>query len=149
MNKLLEENHHKLLHQSLIKTSKIHRKVCGQRFHELGLTEGQPKVLNYLHQHNGCSQKDLAKHCHIQPATMTSLLGNLEKGELIYREVNQEDRRVTNVFLTEKGFEFQQRVKEVFAQIDERCFAGFSEDERNEVLQYLDRIYHNLKEGES
>lgn len=149
MDRLLEDEHHKLLHQSLIKTSKIHRKVCGQRFHELGLTEGQPKVLNYLHQHNGCSQKDLAKHCHIQPATATSLLGSLEKSELIYREVNQEDRRVTNVFLTEKGSEFQQSIKEVFSQIDEQCFTGFSEGERNEVLQYLDRIYHNLKEGES
>ena len=149
MNKQLEDEHHKLLHQSLIKTSKIHRKVCGQRFHGLELTEGQPKVLNYLHQHNGCSQKDLAKHCHIQPATATSLLGSLEKSQLIYREVNQEDRRVTNVFLTEKGFEFQQRVKEVFTQIDEQCFAGFNEDERNEVLQYLERIYHNLREGES
>ena len=67
-------------------------------------------------------KKDLAKHCHIQPATATSLLSHLERSGLIYREANQEDRRITNVFLTETGFEAQKQVKQTFCEIDECCF---------------------------
>ena len=145
----LDDSRSKSLHRAFIRTSKMHRKVCQHRFQELGLTEGQPKVLDYLHHHNGCSQKDLAKHCHIQPATATSLLSHLERSGLIYREANQEDRRITNVFLTEAGFEAQKQVKQAFCEIDECCFVGFTKEEREEVLCYLDRIYENLRRRES
>lgn len=145
----LDEIRPKSLHRAFIRTSKMHRKVCQYRFHELGLTEGQPKVLDYLHHNNGCSQKALAKHCHIQPATATSLLGHLERSGLIYREVNQQDRRITNVFLTEKGEKFQKQVKAAFQEIDEQCFNGFTSKEREEVLLYLERIYENLKGRET
>ena len=92
MKEELEDKRPKSLHRVFIRTAKIHKKTCHQRFQQLGLTEGQPKVLEYLYHHNGCSQKDLAKNCHIQPATATSLLGHLEKSGLIYREINSNDR---------------------------------------------------------
>lgn len=144
----LDESCPRSLNRAFIRTSRMHRKVCQHQFQELGLTEGQPKVLDYLHHHNGCSQKDLAIHCHIQPATATSLLGHLERSGLIYREVNEEDRRITNVFLTETGFEAQKQVKQVFCEIDESCFAGFTKEEREEFLGYLNRMYENLKRRE-
>ena len=39
-----------------------------------GLTPGQPKILDYLQNHNGCVQKDIAKGCHIEPASITVIL---------------------------------------------------------------------------
>lgn len=145
----LDEQDLKSLNRTFIRTAKMHRKVCHHQFQELGLTEGQPKVLEYLNHHNGCSQKDLANHCHIQPATATSLLGHLERSGLIYREANQHDRRITNVFLTEDGFKAQKQVKQAFCEIDECCFAGFTKEEREEILGYLNRMYENLKRRES
>ena len=32
-----------------------------------GLTSGQPKVLDYLRDHNGANQKEIAAACHIEP----------------------------------------------------------------------------------
>ena len=32
---------------------------------DTGLTMGQPKVLDYLGEHNGASQKEIAAGCHI------------------------------------------------------------------------------------
>ncbi|MDO4924131.1 MAG: MarR family transcriptional regulator [Turicibacter sp.] len=149
MNENLETLRPKSLHRAFIRASKMHKKVCQHRFQQLGLTEGQPKVLDYLRHHNGCSQKDLAKHCHIQPATATSLLGHLERSGLIYREMNQQDRRITNVFLTEAGAAFQKKVKTAFIEIDEQCFKGFTSKEKEEAINYLERICENLKGKES
>ncbi len=145
MTEHLDKIHPKSLHRAFIRTSKMHKKVCQHRFQQLGLTEGQPKVLDYLRHYNGCSQKALAKHCHIQPATATSLLGHLERNGLIYREVNQQDRRITNVFLTEAGASVQKQVKTVFIEIDEQCFKGFTSKEKEEIINYLERIGENLK----
>lgn len=145
----LDESSLKSLNYAFVRTARMHRKACHHQFHKLGLTEGQPKVLDYLHHHNGCSQKDLAKHCHIQPATATSLLGCLERSGLIYREVNQQDRRITNVFLTESGLEAQKQVEKVLDEIDKCFFAGFTKEEQEEVFRYLNRMYENLKRRES
>lgn len=52
-----------------------------------GLTIGQPKILDYLKDHNGASQKEIARGCHIEPGTLTSLLNRMEETELVERRM--------------------------------------------------------------
>lgn len=68
----------------------------------------------------------------------------MEKEKLIYRERNTKDKRILNVFLTEKGIEAQKKVEKVFLELDEICFDGFSEKERIEAINTLNRLYENL-----
>ena len=63
---------------------------------------------------------------------------------LIYRERNTKDKRILNVFLTEKGIEAQKKVEKVFLELDEICFDGFSEKERIDAINTLNRLYENL-----
>ena len=44
-----------------------------------GLTSGQPKVLDYLRDHNGANQKEIAAACHIEPGSLTSVLNRMEE----------------------------------------------------------------------
>lgn len=46
---------------------------------DTGLTSGQPKVLDYLKNHDGAVQKDIAINCHIEPASLTTILTGLGK----------------------------------------------------------------------
>ena len=68
----------------------------------------------------------------------------MEKEKRIYRERNTKDKRILNVFLTEKGIEAQKKVEKVFLELDEICFDGFSEKERIEAINTLNRLYENL-----
>ena len=43
------------------------------------LTIVKPKVLDYLKDHTGASQKDIALGCHIEPVTLTTLLNRMEE----------------------------------------------------------------------
>ena len=46
----------------------------------LGLSTGQPKVLDHLRYHNGASQKDIAHACHIEHASLEwNCLNRLKK----------------------------------------------------------------------
>lgn len=135
------------LHASLIKLSRIHRKKAWAIFNKVNLTEGKPKILDFLVEHSGCSQRELADNCSIEPATATSILAGMEKEELIYRERNPRDKRILNVFLTEKGKEAQKKVEDIFYDLDEVCFKGFSEDEKKKTIEILDRLYENLKDS--
>lgn|SRR5699024_30849 len=132
------------LHSSLIRLNKIHKKMAKKEFQKVDLTEGKPRLLDFIISNPGCSQREIASCCKIEPATATSILSSMEKEELIYRERNPKDRRILNVFLTEKGIEAQKKVEKVFLELDEVCFDGFSEEERVEAIKILNRLYENL-----
>ena len=58
-----------------------------------GLTSGQPKVLDYLRDHNGANQKEIAAACHIEPGSLTSVLNRMEEKGLIERRMLDGNRR--------------------------------------------------------
>lgn len=132
------------LHGSLIRLNNIHRKMAKREFQKVDLTEGKPRLLDFIISNPGCSQREIASCCKIEPATATSILSSMEKEELIYRERNTKDKRILNVFLTEKGIEAQKKVEKVFLELDEICFDGFSEKERIDAINTLNRLYENL-----
>ena len=68
-----------------------------------GLTSGQPKILDYLSDHDGASQKDIAHGCHIEPGTLTTLLNRMEEIGLVERRMLGGNRRSFYVFMTDLG----------------------------------------------
>lgn len=148
MTKLMRHKNKEVLHGVMMVLCRKHKKVLREEFHRVNLTEGKPKILDFLLINPGCSQRELATRCHIEPATATSVLGLMEKENLIYRTRNENDKRILNVFLTEKGIEAQKNLDRIFKKIDEICFEGFSEFEKKQAIDYLNRINENLSKGD-
>jgi DNA-binding MarR family transcriptional regulator len=136
------------LHMALIKFSKSHIRKAQMEFNKVGLTQGQPKILDFLVENDGCIQREIAESCEIEPATVTSLLANMEKCELIYRSENPKNRRILNVFLTDKGKMAQKEVRKIFKSMDDECFEGFSDEEKLQAINFLNRMRENLLRGE-
>lgn len=70
------------LHHLLMTNHTAFRKRIFSALKNEGLTSGQPKVLEYLAEHNGAMQKDIAAACKIEPATMTSCFAVWRKKSL-------------------------------------------------------------------
>ena len=54
------------LHYLLMANHFMIQKALVTSVKDTGLTSGQPKVLDYLKNHNGAVQKDIAAGCHIE-----------------------------------------------------------------------------------
>ncbi|MGL5312333.1 MAG: MarR family winged helix-turn-helix transcriptional regulator [Peptostreptococcaceae bacterium] len=148
MNKIMRHKNKNVLHGVIMVLSRKHKKILRNEFHKVNLTEGKPKILDFLLINPGCSQRELATRCHIEPATATSVLALMEKEDLIYRSRNEKDKRILNVYLTEKGIEAQENLDKIFEKVDELCFEGFSEEEKIQAINYLNRINENLNKGD-
>lgn len=134
------------LHELLIRTSSMHRKKSRQYFQELELTDGQPKVLSILSKMEGCVQKELAEACRVEPATMTSLLKNMELTNLIVKEKKQiSGKRAYGIYLTEEGKVLADKVEDIVVKMEQVSFAGFTPEEREQFLELFTRIYQNLE----
>ena len=110
----------------------------------LGLSTGQPKVLDHLRYHNGASQKEIAAGCHIEAASLTSVLSRMEEKGMIERRMLNGNRRSLYVFLTDMGKELQKAVEREFDSIEKTAFERISEEERKAFMSTFFKIYENL-----
>ena len=131
---------------SLLSASAAHQKSCWNGFRELDLSPGQPKVLSRLRYQEGYLQKELAALCYVEPATMVVLLANMEKRGLIRKEVDHVSggKRAFRIFLTEEGRHLAEKVDCVVEEMEEKGFAGFSEEEKDQLISLLSRLTENL-----
>ena len=135
------------LHTALISCYHAHKKHSFAEFQKLNLSTGQPKVLSILFHNEGYLQKDLAERCHVEPATMTSLLGKLEKDGLIYKKAVyvSGSKRANAIYLTEKGRDLAIKINLIVDEVENRSFKNFTETEKQLLISFLNRIRYNLQ----
>ena len=131
-------------HYLIMAEHSIFQKELLNRLKDTGLTIGQPKVLDYLKDHDGAGQKDIARGCHIEPGTLTTILNRMEDAGLVERRMLNGNRRSLYVFLTEKGKEQLKLVAEAFSAMEEKAFQDISETERATFMRLMHRIYENI-----
>ena len=108
---------------------------------ELGLSPGQPKVLECLMERGESNQKAIADYCEIEQATVGSILTRMERDGLVARNQREGNRRSLYVSLTPKGREMGERMAEVFRRADALAAAGLSEEERTLLPALLKKVY--------
>lgn len=121
------------------------QKEIYEKVKPLGLTMGQPKILDYLSSHDGANQKEIAMACNIEPGSLTSLLNRMEDRGIIVRKILNNNRRTYHIFLTEKGKELQLAVSKAFVELETQAFAGMSEEEKELFMNIFSQINDNLK----
>ena len=131
-------------HYLIMAEHSIFQKELLTRLKDTGLTIGQPKVLDYLKDHDGTGQKDIARGCHIEPGTLTTILNRMEDAGLVERRMLNGNRRSLYVFLTEKGKGQLKLVTEAFSAMEEKAFQDISETERATFMRLMHRIYENI-----
>lgn len=136
------------LHRLLARSFRLHGKLAFAELAADGLTPGQPRILHYLVQNDGCIQRAIAADNDLEPATVTSALDGLERSGYVRREAQTQDRRIQRVFLTDRGREAHQRAQQVFAALEDRCLAVFSPEERALLAGLLERLTDRLKDLE-
>ena len=130
---------------SMINHMTVQKKLMEQ-LKDTGLTLGQPKVLDYLKNHDGVSQKEIAAGCLIEAGSLTSILNRMEEKDLIERKILNGNRRTFHIFMTESGKKNQKLVEETFEKIEETALNNVSEEEQKVFMEIFLRIYRNLAE---
>jgi DNA-binding MarR family transcriptional regulator len=123
-----------------LKHARIHTLLEG-----LGLYRGQPSVLQALWEQEGLMHTDLARRLQVQPATITKMLQRMEKTGFVERRPDPNDQRVSRVYLTAAGHAVRADVQQVWRQLEEEAFAGFTPEEQVLVRRFFLLICDNLK----
>ncbi|WKY47482.1 MarR family transcriptional regulator [Eubacteriaceae bacterium ES3] len=135
-------------HYLLMINQALFKKRVISRLSGSDLSSGQPKVLDYLSQHDGSIQKDIAFGCQIEPATLTTIIKSMEDQNLVERRSINDNRRSNFVYLTSLGREKSAHVNTIFKQTESDAFKDISKKEQEDFLKTFQKICHNLTETE-
>ena len=111
---------------------------------ETGLHPGQPRLLQFIWDHPGCTQKEAADELDVTPASAAASLKRLEKAGLVLRQPDQKDTRRNQLFITDRGMAQMEENKRQFARLDERMFQGMSEEEVEAFRRACEKMFDNL-----
>lgn len=135
----------KSLHYLLMKSHGMISKRVLNEAGKIGLTSGQPKILEFLMKYGESDQKTIAAYCEIEPATVGSILLRMEQAELIVRKQKEGNRRSLYVSLTEKGQEAAVRMEKIFQKTEEQAAAGLTGGEEEQLKYLLDKLCRTIK----
>ncbi|MBR2341544.1 MAG: MarR family transcriptional regulator [Clostridia bacterium] len=112
-----------------------------------GITFSQGKVLFFLRKNANreVTLRDIEKFLDCSHATVSGLVSRLVEKGFVTLEVNSLDKRAKTVRLTEKEREYHLVVQRRREEQEKKFLAGFSDEEREQLLGYLERLDKNLE----
>lgn len=120
--------------------------IIGRIKENTDLRPGEPKILEFLLEHEPCEQKQIATGCSLDSASVTGILGRMEKRGLVKRENMNGNRRSLYVSMTDEGRRLSKVVEDTFLSVDSVAVKGMSDDEVSEFMRLLGIINNNLTE---
>lgn len=133
------------LHYLIMANQCTVQKTLLEKIKDTGLTIGQPKILDYLKDHDGSSQKEIAAACFLEAGSLTAILNRMEEKGLIERRTLNGNRRSFHIFMTEAGKEKQKIVSDAFLKIEESALQGVTKEEYAQFMAVYCKIYENLQ----
>lgn len=105
-----------------------------------GLTNAQMRTIGALGREQAMSAGQIAKHADLTPATVTAIIDQLEAAGIVERHRSSEDRRVSNISLTAKGWELLEQKLAAWRSIWEQRLSGFADHELETAARVIGEI---------
>lgn len=128
------------LHYLLMKSNAMLSRRILSEVSRLGLTPGQPKVLDFLLQYNEADQKTIAAYCEIEQTTVGSILLRMENAGLVRRRQKDGNRRSLYVSLTPAGKEKAEKLMDIFLENENTATVNLSETEIETLKELLAKL---------
>ena len=106
----------------------------------LGISVSQLTTLMYVSRHEGCSLSELADLLDLNKSAVTGLVQRMARAGTLRREPNPDDARGSLLFVTPKGHEVRERAKPLLKRLNTELTHGFSVEEIDVVLRFLNSV---------
>ena len=112
----------------------------------INLTIEQWSVLYHLWKQDGQNQQDLCMASFRDKPSITRLVDNLEKLNLVKRVSNDKDRRINKVYLTKQAQKLQEDTMQLAEQTLNEALEGVPAEQVEMCKQVLQKVYDNLNQ---
>ncbi|MGL4449963.1 MAG: MarR family winged helix-turn-helix transcriptional regulator [Sarcina sp.] len=115
---------------------------------EDNLTVSQAYVIDFIAmegKNREIFQKDLEKEFDLKRSSVSLMLNNMEKNNLIKRVSVSEDGRLKQIVLTEKSLELYEKISVAIDSVENKLAENLNSEEIEIFLKVIDKIRDNLE----
>lgn len=126
------------------------KKIVGYKLlrKHVDLSEMNACIILYLKQQElqkrQVFHKDIEREFHISRATVSQMISKMEKKNMIERKDDFSDGRRKQIFLTDLSRESLSFLEKIDEQLENVILEDFSEQEKDCLLEYMERIQNNI-----
>ena len=121
------------------------RNLFDRHVGDLNVTRSQWSMIVVVARRPGATQRTIAEALEMSEASAGRLIDRLCAEGLLRRRERDDDRRARAVYITEKAEPMLAKLADLAQLHEERLFRGFSDEELEQLLHFLDRIYRNAQ----
>jgi DNA-binding MarR family transcriptional regulator len=108
------------------------------------ITIARWRALAVLAERPGISVSELAAHAILERTALIHVLNRLEQEGLVERRVNEADKRIMELYLTDAGRREFETILPVARRAYRKAVDGIEPDELGSSLEVIRRMLHNL-----
>ena len=112
---------------------------------ETGIHTGQDILLYHLSIEDGQTVSSLVDKICIQHATIFNMIDRMEANGMIRKEKDSIDKRISRVYLTERGKEAMGEVAKTWKTMETITTKGLNNQQQSELSSLLQMVLNNLK----
>lgn len=127
--------------------ARLQRNSFDRKVAALNVTRSQWAMIAIVSRYPGSTQRTIAEYLEMSEASAGRLIDRLCADGLLERRDRRDDRRARAVYLTEKAGPLLTKLGAIAAESEQRMFNGFSDEEIQQLLNFMDRIYENVSRG--
>ena len=112
------------------------------------LTRPQSYVIDFIYmegEHREIFQKDLEKHFDLKRSSVSLMLNNMEKNQLIERVAVSEDARLKKIVLTEKAEKLYEKIAFAIDSVEDKISSNITSEEIEIFKKIIGKIRNNLE----
>lgn len=126
----------------MVRAARAMKKALDFELNKFGLTSSQQTILSLLKKKDGLSLSEIGKSVFLDKAAITGLADRLEKDGFVERRRDSPDRRVIQLFLSEKGRRLIRKTDSIVTAVDHRIINFLPESELSKLRNMLINIWN-------
>jgi len=128
----------------LSRAARSMKRALDAKLSQYAITSTQYVVLEKLWETDGLSLTELGKSLDFDGTTITGISDRMERDGLVVRKRQTDDRRVINIFLTDKGKKLKGKLANCASDVNSAALGSLSETERAQIGTVLEKIWETM-----
>lgn len=117
--------------------------ILNNRFEKYGIAAGQYPYYLIIAECPGINQLEVSRKLTVNKGTANKALKKLEEQGFIYTEIDENDRRLHCMYLTEKGRNILPEIRTELKSCTDIISSGIDEDKKAELMELLGVVMDN------
>lgn len=127
----------------LNKSSMLYKRLMSKHLERLNITYSQLMVLRVINQEPGITAKEILMQMDTDKATLSGVLSRLERDNYIVRKVNENDKRIRNIFMSGGSEQLCGDVSTIEKACIDDLLIGIDKEDAEKFVRTLDRFINN------